>query len=175
MRTLEKRLAIANENVRIQTESLQIAQARFSGGTTSERDVEQAKTILANTQATIPTLESQVRQTKNALSVLLGLPPQDLANLFKGKAVIPAPPPQVAVGIPADLIRRRPDIRAAEFRAAAQCDQIGVSKAQLFPAFSLTGTFGPQATDVGTASAVRPVQLAQPGRLHGPDRAVEYP
>jgi len=152
MRTLEKRLAIANENVRIQTESLQIAQARFSGGTTSERDVEQAKTILANTQATIPTLESQVRQTKNALSVLLGMPPHDLANLFKGKAIIPAPPPQVAVGIPADLIRRRPDIRAAEFRAAAQCDQIGVSKAQLFPAFSLTGTFGPQATDVGAAT-----------------------
>jgi hypothetical protein len=58
----------------------------------------------------------------------------------------------VAVGIPADLIRRRPDIRAAEFRAAAQCDQIGVSKAQLFPAFSLTGTFGPQATDVGAAT-----------------------
>jgi NodT family efflux transporter outer membrane factor (OMF) lipoprotein len=152
MRTLEKRLAIANENVRLQTESLQIAQARFLGGTTSERDVEQAKTILANTQATIPTLETQLRQTKNALSVLLGLPPQDLANLFKGKAVIPAPPPQVAVGIPADLIRRRPDIRAAELRAAAQCDQIGVSKAQLFPAFSLTGTFGPQATDVGRAS-----------------------
>jgi NodT family efflux transporter outer membrane factor (OMF) lipoprotein len=152
MRTLEKRLAIANENVRIQTESLQIAQARFLGGTTSERDVEQAKTILANTQATIPTLETQVRQTKNALCVLLGLPPRDLANLLAGKAVIPAPPLQVAVGIPAELIRRRPDIRAAEFRAAAQCDQIGVSKAQLFPAFSLTGTFGPQATDVGKAS-----------------------
>ena len=152
MRTLEKRLAIANENVRIQTESLQIAEARFSGGTTSERDVEQAKTILANTQATIPTLESQVRQTKNALCVLLGLPPRELANLLKGKAIIPAPPPQVAVGIPGDLMRRRPDIRAAEFRAAAQCDQIGVSKAQLFPAFSLTGTFGPQATDVGRAS-----------------------
>ncbi len=152
MRTLEKRLAIANENVRIQTESLQIAQARFVGGTTSERDVEQAKTILANTQATIPTIESQLRQTKNALCVLLGLPPHDLANLLAGKAVIPAPPPQVAVGIPADLIRRRPDIRAAEFRAAAQCDQIGVSKAQLFPAFSLTGTFGPQSIDVGTAT-----------------------
>ena len=152
MRTLEKRLAIANENVRLQTESLQIAQARFLGGTTSERDVQQAKTILANTQSTIPTLESQLRQTKNALSVLLGLPPQDLANLVKGKGVIPAPPPQVAVGIPADLVRRRPDIRAAELRAAAQCDQIGVSKAELFPAFSLTGTFGPQASDVAKAS-----------------------
>jgi NodT family efflux transporter outer membrane factor (OMF) lipoprotein len=152
MRTLEKRLEIAHENVRLQTESLQIAQARFEGGTTSERDVEQAKTILSNTQATIPTLESQVRQTQNALCVLLGLPPRDLANLMKGKGVIPAPPPQVAVGIPTDLMRRRPDIRAAEFRAAAQCDQIGVSKAQLFPAFSLTGTFGPQSSDVGTSS-----------------------
>ena len=175
MRTLEKRLAIANENVRIQTESLQIAQARFLGGTTSERDVEQAKTILANTQATIPTLESQLRQTKNALCVLLGLPPRDLANLFKGKAVIPAPPPQVAVGIPADLIRRRPDIRAAEFRAAAQCDQIGVSKAQLFPAFSLTGTFGPQATDVGTASLSDMFNWRNRAGSMGPTRAVEYP
>ncbi|MBU4449063.1 MAG: efflux transporter outer membrane subunit [Proteobacteria bacterium] len=148
MRTLEKRLAIANENVRIQTESLQIAQARFSGGTTSERDVQQAKTILANTQATIPTLESQVRQAQNALCVLLGLPPTNLADRLKGKAEIPAPPPQVAVGIPADLLRRRPDIRSAELRAVAQCSRIGVAKADLYPAFSLTGTVGFQASDV---------------------------
>ena len=100
IRTLEKRLAIARENVRIQTESLHIAEARFLGGTTSERDVQQAKTILANTQATIPTLETQVRQAKNALCVLLGLPPTNLADRLKGKAEIPAPPPQVAVGIP---------------------------------------------------------------------------
>ena len=85
IRTLEKRLAIARQNVQTQRESLQIAQARFEGGTTSQRDVEQAKTILTNTQATIPTLEIQLRQAKNALSVLLGLPPDRLANQLKGK------------------------------------------------------------------------------------------
>jgi NodT family efflux transporter outer membrane factor (OMF) lipoprotein len=150
IRTLEKRLEIARRNVQIQTESLQIAEARFFGGTTSQRDVEQAKTILANTQATIPTLESQVRQAKNALCVLLGLPPGNLADRLKGKAQIPAPPPQVAVGIPADLLRRRPDIRSAELQAMAQCSRIGVAKADLYPAFSLTGTVGFQASDVAS-------------------------
>jgi len=150
IRTLEKRLSIARRNVQIQTESLQIAQARFEGGTTSQRDVEQAKTILANTQATIPSLETQVRQAQNGLSVLLGLPPSDLTNLLTGKSEIPAPPPQVAVGIPADLLRRRPDIRSAELRALAQCSRIGVAKADLYPAFSLTGTVGFTASDVAT-------------------------
>jgi NodT family efflux transporter outer membrane factor (OMF) lipoprotein len=150
IRTLEKRLSIAKENVRIQTESLQIAEARFLGGTTSERDVQQAKTILSNTEASIPTLESQVRQAQNALCVLLGLPPTNLADRLKGKEEIPAPPPQVAVGIPADLLRRRPDIRSAELRAIAQCSQIGVAKADLFPAFSLTGSLGFQASDVAS-------------------------
>ncbi len=150
IRTLENRLNIARRNVEIQKESLQIATARFEGGTTSQRDVEQAKTILASTEATIPTLESQLRQAKNALCVLLGMPPSHLADLLAGKPDIPMPPPQVAVGIPADLLRRRPDIQSAEFRAAEQCARIGVAKANLYPAFSLTGTFGFQASDVGT-------------------------
>ena len=150
IRTLEKRLAIAHENVETQKESLKIAQARFEGGTTSQRDVEQAKTVLASTQATVPVLLTQLRQAKDALSVLLGMPPSRQVDQLVGKqGMIPAPPPQVVVGIPADLLRRRPDIRAAEFNAMAQCAQIGVAKAQLFPAFSLTGTFGPFSTDVG--------------------------
>ncbi len=148
IRTLEKRLSIARQNVETQTESLKIAEARFTGGTTTQRDVEQAKTLLANTQATIPTLEIQWRQAKNALSVLLGMPPDRLTDLLTGPAEIPSPPLEVAVGIPADLLRRRPDIRAAEAQAAAQCASIGVAKADLFPAFSLTGTFGFQASDV---------------------------
>jgi NodT family efflux transporter outer membrane factor (OMF) lipoprotein len=82
--------------------------------------------------------------------VLLGKPPSAQIDKMLGpKAGIPAPPPQVVVGIPADLLRRRPDVRAAEFNAMAQCAQIGVAKAQLFPAFSLTGNFGPYSTDVG--------------------------
>ncbi|MCX5891547.1 MAG: efflux transporter outer membrane subunit [Deltaproteobacteria bacterium] len=149
IRTLKRRLDIARHNVRLQRESLQIAEARFVGGTTSQRDVEQAKTVLAGTQATIPILETQLRQAKNALSVLLGLPPNRLIEQLRGKDDIPAPPAQVAVGIPVDLLRRRPDVRAAEYNAMAQSAQIGVSKAQLFPAFSLTGNFGMFSSDVG--------------------------
>ena len=150
LRTLEKRLNIARQNVEVQKKSLQIARARFEGGTTSRRDVEQALTVLESTEASIPTLESQLRQTQNALSVLMGMPPGDLGHLLGAKSAIPAPPPQVALGIPADLLRRRPDIRRAEWQAAAQCAQIGVAKANLFPAFSLSGTFGFQASDAGT-------------------------
>jgi NodT family efflux transporter outer membrane factor (OMF) lipoprotein len=149
IRTLEKRLSIARQNVETQKESLQIAEARLQGGTTTQRDVDQAKTLLYNTQAAVPALEAQLRQAKNALSVLLGMPPAQLTDLLGGAADIPAPPPQVAVGIPADLLRRRPDIRTAELRAAAQCAQIGVAKADLLPAFSLTGTFGVQSSTFG--------------------------
>jgi NodT family efflux transporter outer membrane factor (OMF) lipoprotein len=148
LRTLEKRLRIARQNVLVQKKSLEIATARWKGGTTSMRDVEQAKTVLDSTEATIPTLESQARQTQNALCVLMGLPPSNLGHLLGAKSDIPAPPPQVAVGIPADLLRRRPDIQSAEWQAAAQCAQIGVNKANLYPAFSISGTFGLQSSDV---------------------------
>jgi NodT family efflux transporter outer membrane factor (OMF) lipoprotein len=148
-RTLERRLAIAKKNVETQKESLTIAQARFEGGTTSMRDVEQARTVLTSTQATIPVLLIQLRQAKDALSVLLGMPPNRLKELEKGRGIIPTPPTRVVAGIPADLLRRRPDIRSAEYNAMAQCAQIGVAKAQLFPAFSLTGNFGSFSSDVG--------------------------
>jgi NodT family efflux transporter outer membrane factor (OMF) lipoprotein len=151
IRTLEKRVDIARQNLETQKESLRIAEVRFEGGTTSDRDVEQAKTLLFNTQSTIPVLDAQLRQAKDALSVILGIPPNNLSELLAGPSEIPAPPPQVAVGIPADLLRRRPDIQSAELQAAAQSAQIGVAKADLFPAFSLGGFFGPQATNVATS------------------------
>ncbi len=150
IRTLEKRLGIARQNVEIQKASLLIAEARFQGGTTSERDVEQAKTVLADTQASIPLLEIGLRQQQNALSVLLGRPPQPLSDFLTGSERFPAPPALVAVGIPAELLRRRPDVRHAERQAAAQSALIGVSKAQQYPAFSLTGSFGLLSTDAGT-------------------------
>ncbi|MEN6439273.1 MAG: efflux transporter outer membrane subunit [Syntrophobacter sp.] len=151
IRTLEKRLGIAQQNAETQRESLRIAETRYNGGVTSERDVEQARTVLFNTLSTVPTLEAQLRQTKNALSVLLGLPPDNLADFLEGAADIPPPPPHVAVGIPADLLRRRPDVKSAELQAAAQSARIGVAKAELYPAFSLTGSFGFLASDVGAA------------------------
>jgi len=150
IRTVERRLNIARRNVETQRESLEIAKARFEGGTTSQRDVDQAKTILTGTEATIPPLKIQLRQATDALCVLLGMPPNLLTNQLQGKpAEIPAPPARVVVGIPVDLMRRRPDIRAAEYNAMAQCAQIGVAKAELYPALSLLGTFGFLASDVG--------------------------
>ncbi len=149
IRTLERRLDIAHQNVETQRESLTLVEARFRYGTVSELDVEQAKTVLNNTLATIPPLESQLRQAKDALSVLLALPPNDLADFLKGTSEIPVSPLQVVVGIPADLLRRRPDIRSAEYQAAAQCAQIGVAKAELYPALSLTGNIGFLSSDVG--------------------------
>jgi NodT family efflux transporter outer membrane factor (OMF) lipoprotein len=150
IRTLEERLRIAKENVEIQKESLQIAQARFQGGATSERDVQQALTQLNSTEATIPLLETQVRQAKNVLCTLLGLPPSHLEEMLSGASGIPGAPLEVAVGIPADLVRRRPDIRSAEYQAAAQCAQIGVAKSELYPAFSLSGNFGFLSSDTGS-------------------------
>lgn len=145
VRTLEKKLHIARNNVEAQLGNLKIAEAKFLGGATSQRDVEQAKTVLGSTQASIPSLEAQLRQTKNALCLLLGMPPNALDGpLGSGSRFgqIPAPPVQVAVGIPLDLLRRRPDIRQAEWTAAAQSAQIGVAKANLYPAFSISGSFG---------------------------------
>ena len=149
IRTLGKRLDIARQNVETQKESLKIAETRFQYGTASQLDVDQAKTVLFNTLASIPVLETQLRQATDALSVLLGLPPTDLADLLKGASEIPVSPAQVVVGIPADLLRRRPDIRSAEQQAAAQCARIGVAKTELYPAFSLTGNFGFLSSDVG--------------------------
>jgi len=149
IRTLEKRLVIARQNVATQKESLKIAEARFRYGTASELDVVQAQTVLYNTLAIIPVLETQLKQAKDALSLLLGLPPSDLEIFLKGASEIPVSPAQVVVGIPADLLRRRPDIRTAELQAAAQCAQIGVARADLYPAFSLIGNFGFLSSDVG--------------------------
>lgn len=152
VRTLEKRLDIARRNAQTQKENLNIAEARFKYGTATQLDLEQAETSLNNTLAAIPSLEAQLRQTKHGLSVLLGMAPGDLTDYLNGPAHIPVSPPQIVLGIPADLLRRRPDIRAAEHRAAAQSAQIGVAKADLYPAFSLSGTFGFLSTDIGSSS-----------------------
>jgi NodT family efflux transporter outer membrane factor (OMF) lipoprotein len=149
VRTLEERLRITFENINLQKESLQIAQARFKAGSGNGLAVQQALALLRNTEADIPQFEASLRQTKNALCILLGMPPGNLDQILGEQSGIPQAPLKVAVGIPSDLLRRRPDIRTAELQAAAQCAAIGVSRADLFPAFSLSGTFGFLASDVG--------------------------
>jgi len=150
IKTLERRLAIARANVDTQRESLKIARARFRYGTASQLDPDQAETALETTRASIPPLEAQLRQAENALCLLLGLPPSHLAEELAGAPEVLKPPPQVAVGIPRDLLRRRPDVRNAEYQAAAQCARIGVAKADLLPALSLNGTLSFVSTDAGT-------------------------
>jgi NodT family efflux transporter outer membrane factor (OMF) lipoprotein len=153
IRATEQLIAIARTNVRKQKQALDIADAKYRGGGTSERDVFQATNVLGATQAAIPQLTIQLEQGQNALSVLLGIPPQPLtALLARSRGRIPLPPRTVAVGIPADLLRRRPDVRVAELAALAQSAQIGVAAAQLYPAISISGTFGGSASTANTHS-----------------------
>src|SRR5262245_2420555 len=149
IRTAEERIRIARENADAQEQILRITEARFRFGTATQRDVEQARTSLLNTQASIPPLEAQRRQAQDALSVLLGMPPSDLSDLLVGSSGIPASPPEVIVGIPTDLLRRRPDVRSAELQAVAQSAQIGAAKGDLLPIFSLNGSLVFVSTDLG--------------------------
>ncbi len=152
IRTLETQLAIARQNVERQRDALEIARRRFRGGVVTKRDVYQAENALGSTEATIPELGIALQQAKNALSLLLGLPPGPLDDVLAGSAGIPVAPTRVAVGIPADLLRRRPDVRKAELDAAAQCAQIGFAKGDLLPALSLVGNVGTLSTDIGRAN-----------------------
>jgi NodT family efflux transporter outer membrane factor (OMF) lipoprotein len=141
-RTTEERLQVARQNVEIQRESLRIAAAQFRAGETSERDVQQATTQLAQTEAQIPLLEQALSQTRNGMMVLLGETAEEVQRRLTVPGKIPQVPTTIAVGIPHDLLRRRPDIRAAGFAAASKCALIGVARANMYPAFSLTGEFG---------------------------------
>lgn len=146
MRAFEKRLEYAHANVATQQGSLAIAQSRFDNGAVSELDVTQAKSNLAQTQALIPQLEKGRRLANNRLCVLLGTPPHDLGPEL-GTGNIPRAGAEVVVGIPADLLRRRPDVRRAERQVAIQSAQIGVAAADLFPTFAINGTLNYQAQD----------------------------
>jgi NodT family efflux transporter outer membrane factor (OMF) lipoprotein len=142
LRTFEERLEIARQNVKIQARSLEIAEIRFKAGAVTELDVVQAKSLLRNTEALVPRFEAVIRQAKNALAILLGKLPGEIDYMIGGAKRIPETPPTIVVDIPAELLRRRPDIRLAEYQIATQTPLIGVSKADLFPAFELFGSFG---------------------------------
>lgn len=142
IRTLQQRVQVANDNLKTQQESLRIAKAQFENGETSLLDVQQATTQLAETQSQIPGLQSAQRKAADALAVLLGTPPDQVDAKLGTDTTIATAPAEVALGMPRDLLRRRPDVRQAELTAAAQSAGIGVAKANLYPAFSLGGTFG---------------------------------
>ena len=149
LRTLETRVQLARQNVAVQARALQIADVKFRNGAVTELDVQQARTILNKTKSLIPALQSSLSEASNALAVLLGMLPQDLEPLLSVSAPVPSPSAVVAVGMPQDLIRRRPDIRRAEWAMAAQSAQIGVAVTDLYPHFSLGGSIGVSTTDIG--------------------------
>jgi NodT family efflux transporter outer membrane factor (OMF) lipoprotein len=153
IRTTERRLEVARANVGLQEESVRISMAKFDAGAVSALDVEQALTLLHNTRATVYSLEIALQQFRNALAVLLGRPPQDLGGLLGTPQPIPAVDPDIAVGMPQDLIRRRPDIRVAERQLAAQSAQIGFAITELYPQFSINGSIGTSVTTFGENDA----------------------
>jgi len=146
IRTYQDRVQVARQNIHLQKESLRIARAKFRAGDVSELDVDQAETLLNNTKATVPSLETSLQQFKNNLSFLLGKPPQELNYLLQTTQAIPSTRISIALGMPQDIIRQRPDIRAAEHRLAAQSAQIGFAQSDLYPHLFIGGSIGTSAS-----------------------------
>jgi len=138
----QRRLEIANKNIKAQQEALEISRDRFKNGLTSDLDVQQSAALLATTQAEVPRLEIFIQSSINRLDVLLGQQPGTLTAEISTPSRIPSAPPKVPVGLPSELLCRRPDVRQAERQLAAANARIGVATADLFPKFSLTGAGG---------------------------------
>ncbi|MEL7474534.1 MAG: efflux transporter outer membrane subunit, partial [Planctomycetota bacterium] len=149
LRTLEARLAVARENAIIQAESLALARARFEAELVSELDVTQAQTLLADTRATIPSLEEAAAKAVNRLSVLLGEQPGGLTTLLDSRVGVPIAPRHLFISTPGDVIRQRPDIRRAERALAEQTARVGVATADLYPRLSIAGSFAFEADSFG--------------------------
>ena len=149
VRTSQERIRLAHDNVSGQENTLKLTEDRFKAGLVSALDVAQAESNLANTRSLIPSLEQNLAVALNRLAVLLAMTPGALDEELSDDSPIPVEPEAVTAGLPANLIRQRPDIRSAERRLAAQSARIGVATADLYPQFSLTGFLGLQATDAG--------------------------
>ncbi len=149
LRGFQRRLAVARANLKAQQDTLELTRIRFQAGLTSDLEVAQAEAQVNTTAAQIPTLESSLKAAAYSLDLLLGLSPGALWNELAGEKPIPNLPSEVLVGLPAELLRRRPDIRVAERQLAAATAQVGAAMADLFPKFSLTGAFGLRSLSAG--------------------------
>lgn len=145
IRTTEQRIRYAKGNLDAQKGTLELTETKKDAGAATRLDIAQAITNVAQTESAIPVLETQLRQAKNRLCVLMGVPPQRLDELL-GDGQIPKAPAQIAIGVPAELLRRRPDVRRAERLAAAQSARIGIAETNLYPAFSINGNVFVQAS-----------------------------
>lgn len=149
LRTTQARLAAARRNITSQGVVLGLTRVRFNNGLASGLDLSQAESVLASSQSEIPQLLDALSQAENTITLLLGLPPGALHKELFPPRPIPLPAQAVGLGAPADLLRRRPDIRRSERRLAAATARIGVATADLYPSFSLTGAIGISAANGG--------------------------
>ncbi len=147
VRTYQARLTAADANIKSQKKVLALTKSRFRHGLATDLDVAQAERILASSEAEVPPLRIELSRAINTMAVLLGRQPGALHKQLAEPRPVPLPPARATVGVPTDLLRQRPDIRRAERLLAAQTARIGVAKADLYPSFSLTGSFGFEAVD----------------------------
>jgi NodT family efflux transporter outer membrane factor (OMF) lipoprotein len=148
-RATAQQLAIARDTLKYQDDNLQIARWRVQAGLVSSLDVEQARSQRAATAATIPLLESNLAASANAISTLIGEPPGRVLGLLQGSELMPTPPAAEGLGAPAEVLRRRPDVRGAEETLIANGARVGVARAQLFPLLRLTGNLGTSSVGIG--------------------------
>ncbi len=139
LRALQERLAAAGLTMETQARVLQFAESRFRNGISSKLEVTESTRVLASSEAEVASLRIELARTINRLSVLVGMPPVELHGRLSVPQPVPVPPATVTVGVPAELLRQRPDIRAAERRLAAETARIGIATADLYPQLSLVG------------------------------------
>ena len=145
MRAFEERIQLAKKNIDLQKETLRIIRLREKAGMVTELDVQQATYNLGQTESMVPVLDAGRRRAQNRLCILMAKPPEDLSATISSPGVIPTPPSEIVVGIPADLLRRRPDVQQAERLAAIQSAKIGIAESEFYPHIAITGTIGLQA------------------------------
>ncbi|MFZ4396435.1 MAG: efflux transporter outer membrane subunit [Kiritimatiellia bacterium] len=149
VRAYQLRLAIADSNLVSQMETYEITRWRLQAQLVTQLDVDQARLILEQTRASLPSLRTGLEKSKHRLATLLGLPPGAMLTLLRERRAIPVTPPEVAVGVPAEVLRHRPDVRRAERQFAAQTAKIGIAAADRYPNFTLSGSIGLEALVAG--------------------------
>jgi len=152
-RTYQKKLAVTKANLEIQHETYCLIQSKYQAGLDDELSVQQARSNLESTHSQIPTLRTGLEEAMNRIAVLLGEQPGALHKYLESDKPVPVVPLKVAVGVPADALRRRPDVRKAERDLAAQTARIGVATADLYPTFTLRGSIGIEALSLGNLIA----------------------
>ncbi|HWR77633.1 MAG TPA: efflux transporter outer membrane subunit [Thiobacillus sp.] len=152
VRALQTRLGIARANLASQSETLQLTDWRAQTGLVSSQDVEQARSNREQTRSQTPSLETSLAESEHRLDILLGRAPGTLHARLAAPGELPAVPAQIAVGIPADTLRQRPDVRAAERTLASETARVGVAEAARYPSFNLSGSIGLEALTLGALS-----------------------